>query len=338
MSGQHSKKNHRKNALRTLARASIFAAGFGIAAAAPAWADEEISYDGVVIYDTFPDGPAAGASDAGSAAISGADNDWATYIGPAGDYSLAAEGASGADGYDPGSYGAYDASVGDKGDIVTAINSNAAGETVSDASIYNATYSNVYANDGGWAAIGNYGNPEGTVPSTATMTGDSASATGASYAFVTNEGGTGTISGDTATATSGAYAYVTDYSGTGNVEDDVASASGANSFADVGNGFNSTPFDTGVDGGSHPVEFDDASAIGGATAIVGENQTDTVPVTADLATASNGGTESIIDMFGHFGENAGTAGTTTAADLLGEGATSAAATGGSFLTDLLSLF
>jgi hypothetical protein len=341
MSGQHSKKNRRKNAMRTLGRASIFAAGLSIAAAAPAWADEEISYDGIVVYDTFPDGPAAGTSDVGSAAISGADNDWATYIGPAGDYSLAAEGASGADGYDAGSYGAYDASVGDTGDIVTAINSNAAGQTVSDASIYNATNSSAYADDGGWSTIGNYGNPEGTVLSTkATMTGDTAYSDGSgSAASVTNEAGTGTISGDSANATDGAYAYITDYSGTGNVEGDAASASGTNSFADVGNGYNTTYYNEGVDGGKEPVLFDSATATGGATAIVGENQSDTAtPVEYDLASASNGGTESLINVFGHVGENAGTTGTVAAADILGEGATSAAATGGSFLTDLLSLF
>jgi hypothetical protein len=345
MSGQHSKKNRGKNAMRTLARASIFAAGLSIAAAAPAWADEEISYDGTVVYDTFPDGPAAGASDVGSAAISGADNDWATYIGPAGDYSLAAEGDSGADGYDVGSFGAYDASAGDVNDVATAINTavetnSTTTQVVSDAAIYNATSSSAYADDGGWASIGNYANPEGTVLSTtATMIDDSASSTGNSGAFVTNEGGSGTISGDSATADGNySYAYVTDYSGTGNVEGDSANASGTNSFADVGNGYNTTAYSEGVDGGKEPVSFDGANATGGATAIVGENQSDTAtPVGFDLANASNGGTESLINVFGHVGENAGTTGA-AAADILGEGATSAAANGGSFLTDLLSLF
>jgi hypothetical protein len=334
-----------KNIMRTLGRASIFAAGLSIAAAAPAWADEEISYDGIVVYDTFPDGPAAGASDAGSAAISGADNDWATYIGPAGDYSLAAEGDSGADGYDVGSFGAYDASQGDANDVATAVNtavetSSPTSQVVSDATIINATSSSAYADDGGWASITNYGNSTGTVLSTtATMTDDSASSTGNSGAFINNEGGTGSISGDSATADGNyAYAYVTDYSGTGNVEGDVANASGTNSFADVGNGYNTTAYNEGLDGGKEPVLFDGADATGGATAIVGENQSDTAtPVAFDLAGASNGGTESLINVLGHFGENAGTA-STAAADLLGEGATSAAATGGNFLTELLSLF
>jgi len=309
-----------KNTMRTLGRASIFAAGLSIAAAAPAWADEEISYDGIVVYDTFPDGPAVGASDANSAAISGADNDWATYIGPAGDYSLAAEGDSGADGYDVGSFGAYDASPGDANDVATAINTEVETnsintQVVSDAAIYNATSSSAYADDGGWASIGNYGNPEGTVLSTtATMTDDSASSTGNSGAFVTNEGGSGTISGDS------------------------ANASGTNSFADVGNGYNTTPYNEGVDGGKEPVLLDSANATGGATAIVGENQSDTAtPVEYDLASASNGGTESLINVLGHVGDNAGAAGV-AAADILGEGTTSAAATGGSFLPDLLSLF
>jgi hypothetical protein len=335
-----------KNTMRTLGRASIFAAGLSIAAAIPAWADTEISYDGIVVYDNFPDGPAAGASDAGSAAISGADNDWATYIGPAGDYSLAAEGDSGADGYDVGSFGAYDASPGDANDVATAINTavetnSINTQVVSDAAIYNATSSSAYADDGGWASIGNYGNPEGTVLSTtATMTDDSASSTGNSGAFVTNEGGSGTISGDSATADGNySYAYVTDYSGTGNVEGDSANASGTNSFADVGNGYNTTAYNEGVDGGKEPVLFDSANATGGATAIVGENQSDTLtPVEYDLASASNGGTESLINVLGHVGENAGSTGGVAAADILGEGATSAAATGGSFLTDLLSLF
>jgi hypothetical protein len=335
-----------KNTMRTLGRASIFAAGLGIAAAVPAWADTEITYDGIVVYDNFPDGPAAGTSDVGSAALSGADNDWATYTAPAGDYSLAAEGDNGADGYDVGSFGAYDASTGDANDIATAINtqvetSSINTQVVSDASIVNATGSTAYADDGGWASIGNYGNPEGTVLSTtAHMTDDSVSSTGNSGAFVTNEGGTGTISGDSATA-SGNYSYatITDYSGSGNVEDDSANVSGNNSFADVGNGYNTTIASEGVDGGKEPVDFDSANATGGATAIVGENQSDTVtPVELDLASASNGGTESLINVFGHVGENAGTASGQAAADLLGEGTTSAAAIGGSSLTDLLSLF
>jgi hypothetical protein len=333
-----------KNIIRTLGRASIFAAGLGIAAAAPALADTEISYDGIVVYDDFPDGPAFGASDVGSAAISGSDNDWATYIGPAGDYSLAAEGDSGADGYDVGSFGAYDASAGDANDYAIAINdavetSSPNTQVVSDATITNATNSFTYADDGGWASIGNYGNSEGTVLSTtATMTDDSAISTGNSGAFVSNEGGTGTIAGDNATASGQySYAYLTDYSGSGNVEGDVANASGTNSFADVGNGYNATAYSEGVDGGNQPVLFDYANATGGGTAIVGEDQTATAPVAFDLASASNGGTESIIDQLGHAGESAAAAGS-AAADTLGESATSAAANGGSFLADLLSLF
>lgn len=333
-----------KNTMRTLGRASIFAAGLGIAVAAPAWADTEITYDGIVVYDNFPDGPAAGASDVGSAALSGTDNDWATYTGPAGDYSLAAEGDNGADGYDVGSFGAYDASQGDANDFATAINtavetSSPNTQVVSDASIVNATSSSAYADDGGWASIGNYGNSEGTVLSTtATMTDDFASSTGNSGAFITNEGGTGTIAGDSATASGNySYAYLTDYSGTGNVEGDSANASGTNSFADVGNGYNATAYSTGVDGGKEPVDFDSANATGGATAVVGENQSATSPVEFDLASAGNAGNESIIDQFGHVAESAA-AGGAAAADTLGEGATSAAATGGSFLADLLSLF
>jgi len=231
----------------------------------------------------------SGDSDIGSAALSGSDNDWATYIGPASDYATAATLYGGAT---AGVYGASDAFTGDANDVAIAINSNTT-QLVSAAAIIDATNSSAYADNGGWVGVENE-------TGLGTMTDDVASATGPSAAFVYDDGGTGTVSGDGAYATNGAYAYITDYSGTGNVQDDVATASGTNSFANVGNGYNETYSAPGVDGSTEPVSYDSASAFDGGTAIVGEDQSDTiVPVTYDLASAGNGGLESLIDVLGH---------------------------------------
>jgi hypothetical protein len=291
--------NKSRRRVKIAAGAILAGAAIPIAAAGTAWADEEISRDGTVVFDNFPGGPARGTSDVGSAAISGTDNDTAIYRGPASDYSTAATLYGGAT---AGVYGANDASAGDVNDVARASNSNAPGQTVSAADIFDATDSKATATNGGWVGVQNYGNPYGnpTPPSTATMTDDVASASGSgSAAFVENEGGTGTISGDDAHATHGAIAFVTDYSATGNVQNDMASAHGLNSFADVGNGYNATPSATGVDGSNEPVSSDRATASGGGTAIVGEDQNDTtVPVTHDVAGARAGGDEMLIDVGG----------------------------------------
>jgi hypothetical protein len=173
------------------AGAAIAGAAIPIAAAFNAWADEEITYDGKIIYDNFPNAPAAGASDVGTAAESGANNDWAEVYGPASyasDVGLANDSAVG----DSGDFALYQGTTapsafyGTEGALITnATNSNAevyggGNAIINDfAPQYGAnpglvTDSSALASNGGTALIGNDGLTSGLT----TMTGDYASANG----------------------------------------------------------------------------------------------------------------------------------------------------------------
>jgi hypothetical protein len=256
------------------AGALLAGAAIPVAAAANAWAqDEIISYDGKVIYDTFPDGPAAGASDLGTPALSGANNDTATYIGPAGDYDAAAAGAA------QGFSGANDAYSGDANDQATVI--DVTGQSLGAADVKNATWSTAYSTSGGWAAVVNN--------STGTVEFDHASATGSgSRAAVDNFAPSGTVvAGDGAYATNGGLAFVTD-NGTGNVQSDVATADGTDGVARIFN-----------DGGTQAVQGDYATANMGEVAI-GNDGLATVPVDFDSGTALQGGVVDIVDKVGQF--------------------------------------
>lgn len=215
-----------KNTMRTLCRASIVACGLSIAAAVPAaWADVEITYDGKILFDNFPNAPAVGTSDVGTAAESGTSNDWAEVYGPA-------------------SYGSYvglanDSATGDSGDI--ALYQGTVAPTAFDgaegALITNATNSNAEVYGGGNAIINDFAPQYGANPGL--VTGSAATAENGGTALIGNDGltpGLTTMTGDYATA-----------NGTANGTTTVAEILDSNhSVSDAANtGFNPTTFEGG---------------------------------------------------------------------------------------------
>jgi hypothetical protein len=111
----------------TVAGAILAAAAIPTAAAAIAWADIDISYDGKTIIDTFPSGETPDV-------VSGTDNDLAIASGPASAGSTLI---------------AVDDSAGDQNDVASA---SGAG---SDATIFDASDSSATAENGGQAIINN---------------------------------------------------------------------------------------------------------------------------------------------------------------------------------------
>lgn len=173
------------------AGAAIAGAAIPVAAAFNAWADEEITYDGKVIFDNFDTTHPFGSSDVGTAAESGLNNDWAEVYGPASygnDVGLANDMAS----TDSGDFALYQGTAppsaffGSEGALITnATNSNAEVYGGGNAIINDfppqfgadpglVTGSTAVASNGGTALIGN----DGLTPSVTTMTGDYASANG----------------------------------------------------------------------------------------------------------------------------------------------------------------
>ena len=63
--------------------ATIAGAAIPLAAASSAWANTEITYDGIVLYDDFDLTHPFGSSDVGTLAESGTNNDWAIVSAPA---------------------------------------------------------------------------------------------------------------------------------------------------------------------------------------------------------------------------------------------------------------
>jgi hypothetical protein len=243
------------------AGAALAGAAIPIALAGSAWAQTDIivSYDGKVLFDTFPSGAAAGASDANTPALSGMNNDTATFIGPAGDYQTAANDAA------VGSGGAIDNSSGDVGDSATDYDTGTGG--VGLASVYNATYSTAYTSGGGSSEVWNFGN--GTVEF------DHASASGGpttlGQVWADNTSSSVVTSGDGAYATNGATAQVLNF-GTANAQNDVATANGAGGVGGV--------YETG----SQAVSSDYASGFGGDAFVIGDGNA-TSPVIVDSATS-----------------------------------------------------
>ncbi|MGH3969872.1 MAG: hypothetical protein ACRDTV_17575, partial [Mycobacterium sp.] len=170
------------------AGASIAGAAIPIAAAFTAWADTEITYDGMVLYDDFDTTHPFGSSDVGTAALSGTNNDWAIVSGPASDVNdvgLANDSAAG----DSGDFAYYQASTvptnffGEEGaQIANATNSYAevfgGGQAVINPALFGGqdavSGSTAIATNGGTALISNDGN----VASLTTMTDDDAFANG----------------------------------------------------------------------------------------------------------------------------------------------------------------
>ena len=153
------------------AGAAIAGAAIPIAAACNAWADTEITYDGLIIYDDFPDMHQFLSSDVGTAAESGANNDWAIVSGPASDASTVGL--------------ANDSAANDVGDV--AFYSNTAAPTTvfgeEGAQIVNGTNSDALVFGGGNAAINLAANGVEDP-----VTTSSAIATNGGFAGVENDG------------------------------------------------------------------------------------------------------------------------------------------------------
>ncbi len=182
--------------------ASIAGAAIPIATAFTAWAETDyldISYDGKILIDTFPNAPAAGASDAGTYALSGTNNDYAEVYGPASnEITGLANDSSASDSGDVALYdgaGATTAPSGLFGDvagaqIVNGTNSNAEVYGGGNADINLATNgvedqvsnSTALATNGGFADVTN----DGLAPTGVTVSGDYADANGTATATATN--------------------------------------------------------------------------------------------------------------------------------------------------------
>jgi hypothetical protein len=293
--------------------AAIAGAAIPLATAFNAWADDiEITYDGKIVFDNFANAPSYGASDVGTAAESGTNNDWAIVEAPAGDgTTLLANDSAGSD---SGDYAFYQGDTtptevfpGDAAGatIVNGTNSYAEVYGGGTASINLATNgvedqvssSSAIATNGGFADVSN----DGLAPTGVTVSGDDAYANG-----------TATLTGATAATPSVATVY-----------------DSGNSVADANDtGFNFTTQDQGaaVDLANGSDAF--ATNAGSGADIVG---TGTTAVTGDANYVGDGSvfTESASNLFqidgipdatffaDLFGVNGATAFTTAYTDLLG---------------------
>jgi hypothetical protein len=182
--------------------ASIAGAAIPIATAFTAWAETDyidISYDGKILIDTFPNAPASGASDVGTYALSGTNNDYAEVYGPASnEITGLANDSSASDSGDVAIYdgaGSTTAPSGLFGDaegaqIVNGTNSNAEVYGGGNADINLATNgvednvanSSAIATNGGFADVTN----DGLAPTGVTVSGDDAFANGTATGTATN--------------------------------------------------------------------------------------------------------------------------------------------------------
>jgi hypothetical protein len=177
------------------AGACIAGAAMPIAIAFNAWADDlEITYDGKIIFDNFANAPSYGASDTGTLAESGTNNDWAIVYAPATD-TYATDGVLANDSAttDSGDYAYFSgdttpsagAFFGNEGaQITNATNSDAevygGGNAVIDPASFGGqdavTASSAIATNGGTALVSN------GLTTTTPMTGDYAFANGGNAA------------------------------------------------------------------------------------------------------------------------------------------------------------
>jgi hypothetical protein len=305
------------------AGASIAGAAIPIAAACNAWAETDyidISYDGKTVYDDFPGANSAfGASDVGTAAESGANNDYAEVYGPASNNIVGL---------------ANDSATTDSGDTAIYDGAGATAPSglfgdVAGAQIVNGTNSDAEVYGGGNADINLLTN---TVEDN--VAGSSAIATNGGFADVTNDGlaPTGvTVSGDDAFANGTAIGTSTNGLSAG-VTPSVASVyDSGNSVANA----NDTGFNFGVQDQGAAVDLANGSnayAInaGSGSDIIG---TGTTAVTGDTNLVGNGVIESVTAS--NLYEIDGLSYTTFLSDLFGFGGAAAESTA---FTDLLGLF
>jgi hypothetical protein len=306
------------------AGASIAGAAIPIAAACNAWAETDyidISYDGKTVYDDFPGANSAyGASDIGTAAESGTNNDYAEVYGPASNdiVGLANDSAT----TDSGDTAIYD------GAGASAPSGLFAGDAEG-AQIVNGTNSNAEVYGGGNADINLATNGvEDNVASS------SAIATNGGFADVTNDGlaPTGiTVSGDDAFANGTATGTATNGLSPG-VTPSVASVyDSGNSMATANDtGFNLTVQDQGaaVDLANGSDAY--ATNAGSGADIIG---TGTTAVTGDTNYVGDGDIFSVLTSNTY--EIDGLSYTTFLSDLFGLGGAAAETTA---FTDLLGLF
>jgi hypothetical protein len=209
--GAEPMSNKSRHRITMAVGATIAGAAIPIATAFTAWAETDyidISYDGKTLFDNFPGVTSMfGASDAGTYALSGTNNDYAEVYGPANDnvVGLANDSAS----TDSGDTAIYDgvgtttapsagAFFGNEGAQRTnATNSDAevygGGNAVIDPASFGGqdavSNSVAYSTNGGTTLISNDGNEPGLT----TMTGDYASANGGNIGGLANSSTVGEI-------------------------------------------------------------------------------------------------------------------------------------------------
>jgi hypothetical protein len=308
--------------------ATIAGAAIPIATAFTAWAETDyidISYDGKILIDTFPNAPASGASDVGTYALSGTNNDYAEVYGPASNEITGL---------------ANDSSASDSGD--TAIYDGAGSTTApgagaffgnEGAQITNATNSEAEVYGGGNAVIdpASFGGQDAVTSSTAI-------ATNGGTALISNGLGGTTDTGDYASANGGDIGGLANSSTVGEILDSNNSVSVANDT-----GFN--PATTGPDafqGGSavdlannsdaYATNLGSAADIEGGV-VGGVPLTDDVPITG--ASNSVGDGSVFVDSTSNLFQIDGIPDATFFADLFGA---AGAATAAADFTDLLQLF
>jgi hypothetical protein len=224
------------------AGACIAGAAMPIATAFSAWADDiEITYDGKIVFDNFTGAPAAGASDVGTAAESGTNNDWAIVEAPAADGNILL--ANDSAGSDSGDYAFYQGDTtpvtvyGQEGaTIVNGTNSDAevyGGGTASINMAVNGvedpvSNSTALATNGGFADVSN----DGLAPTGVTVAGDYADANGTAAGTLANDtaGTTPSVANIYDSGSSAAFANDTgtnEVSGEGGAAVDLANNSDA---------------------------------------------------------------------------------------------------------------
>jgi hypothetical protein len=307
------------------AGACIAGAAIPIAAASSAWADDiEITYDGKIVFDDFANAPAYGASDVGTAAESGTNNDWAIVEAPAGDGTtlLANDSAAG----DSGDYAFY------QGDNTPATVLGQEGATIANgtnsyAEVFgggNATINDIPGNgaydpvsnssaiatNGGFAAVNNdgaapgisvtndYAYATGTATNNGAATPELGAGTTPSVAYIYDSGSSDAYANDTGSNLSVGY---------GGSAVDLAN----NSDAYAINAGSSSDIEGGVVNG---VPFTNDTPISGVADYVGNGSLQILDSSSAYAIDGIPDATFFADLFG---VNGATAFTTAYTDLLG---------------------
>jgi hypothetical protein len=308
--------------------ATIAGAAIPIATAFTAWAETDyidISYDGKILIDTFPNAPASGASDVGTYALSGTNNDYAEVYGPASNEITGL---------------ANDSSASDSGDV--AIYAGAGSTTApgagaffgnEGAQITNATNSDAEVFGGGNAVIdpASFGGQDAVSNSVAYSTNGGTT-------LISNDGNepaltTTPMTGDYASANGGDTGALANSSTVGEILDSNNSVSVANDT-----GFNPTTFEGGsaVDLANNSSAY--ATNLGSAANVEG-GVVSGVPLTNDVpitgASNSVGDGSVFVDSTSNLFQIDGIPDATFFADLFGAGGAAEFTTA---WTDLLQLF